>query len=99
VKGVTGQFLDVQIGEAVTIAKEAADGANVVVLGANVAKQCLEANLLDEMLVHVTPVLLGDGVRLFSRPGGSPVRLERTSVQETGQLTALRFRLGKATSG
>jgi dihydrofolate reductase len=98
VKGVTGQFLDVEIEEAVKIAKQAANGANVVVLGANVAKRCLEADLLDEMLVHVTPVLLGDGVRLFSRPGGSPVRLERTSVQETGQLTALRFTVRKAGS-
>ena len=99
VKGVTGQFLDVPIEEAVKIAKEAADGANVVVLGANVAKQCIEADLMDEAIVHVTPVLLGDGVRLFSRPGGSPIRLERTSVQESSQLTALRFRIRKAGSG
>ena len=98
VKGVTGRFLDVEIEEAVKIAKEAAAGANVVVLGANVAKQCLEADLLDGVLVHLTPVLLGDGVRLFSRPGGAPIRLERTSAQETGQLTALRFRLPKAGS-
>jgi dihydrofolate reductase len=96
VKGITGQFLDVEIEEAVKIAKEAAGGANVVVLGANVAKQCLEADLVDEVLVHVTPVLLGDGVRLFSRPDGPPIRLERTSIQETGQLTALRFRVPNA---
>jgi len=95
VKGVTGRFIDVDIEEAVKIAKEAADGANVVILGANVAKQALEADLIDEVLVHLTPVLLGDGVRLFSRSGGSPIRLERTSVQETGQLTALRFRVRK----
>jgi dihydrofolate reductase len=95
VKGVTGRFIDVEIGQAVKIAKEAANGANVVILGANVAKQALEADLIDEVLVHVTPVLLGDGVRLFSRPGGSPIRLERTAVQETGQLTALRFRVRK----
>src|SRR6266545_2590571 len=42
VKGVTGQFLDTGIEEAVALAKKAADGANVVVLGANVARQCLE---------------------------------------------------------
>jgi dihydrofolate reductase len=93
VKGVTGRFIDVDIKEAVKIAKEVADGANVVILGANVAKQALEADLLDEVLVHLTPVLLGDGVRLFSRPGGSTIRLERISVQETGQLTLLRFRV------
>jgi dihydrofolate reductase len=98
VKGVTGRFIDVDIKEAVKIAKEVADGANVVILGANVAKQALEADLLDEVLVHLTPVLLGDGVRLFSRPGGSTIRLERISVQETGQLTLLRFRVRRDAS-
>src|SRR5919106_1272469 len=49
VKGVTGQFIDLGIEEAVTLAKETADGANVVVLGANVARQCLQAGLLDEI--------------------------------------------------
>lgn len=91
VKGVTGRFLTVEVHEAVAIAKEAAEGRNVVILGANIAKQCLEAGLLDEILVHVTPVLLGDGVRLFSRPGGAPIKLEKTSVRENGQLTVLRF--------
>jgi dihydrofolate reductase len=98
VKGVTGRFIDVGIEEAVTMAKEAAGGANVVILGANVARQALEADLVDEILVHLTPVLLGDGVRLFSRAGGSPIRLERTSVRTTGQLTALRFRVGVASA-
>jgi dihydrofolate reductase len=95
VKGVAGRFLDVEIDEAMAIAKRAADGGNVVILGANVARQCLEANLVDEVLVHVTPVLLGDGVRLFSRPGGAAIKLERTSVRESGQLTALRFSVRK----
>jgi dihydrofolate reductase len=61
VKGVTGQFLEVGIEEAVTVAKKAADGANVVILGANVARQCLEAGLLDEIIVHIAPVLVGGG--------------------------------------
>jgi dihydrofolate reductase len=91
VKGVTGQFLDVGIEEAVAVAEQAAAGRNVGVLGANVARQCLEAGLLDEILVHVGPVLLGDGVRLFDRPGGKPVKLEPISVRKTGQSTALRF--------
>jgi dihydrofolate reductase len=90
VKGVTGRFLDLEIEAALAIAKDAAEGKNVVVLGANVARQCLEAGLIDELLVHITPVLLGDGVRLFDRPGGDPIWLERTSVYENGQLTALR---------
>jgi dihydrofolate reductase len=98
VKGITGRFLDVEIEEAVEIAKGSAAGGNVVILGANVARQCLEADLVDEILVHVTPVLLGDGVRLFSRPGGAPIKLKRTSIRESGQLTALRFSVGAAGS-
>lgn len=91
VKGVTGQFLDTSVQDAVAIAKQAAAPRSVVLLGANVARQCLEAGLLDEVLVHVAPVLLGDGTRLFDRPAGRPVQLHKTRVQEDGQLTALRF--------
>jgi dihydrofolate reductase len=95
VKGVTGQFLDVGIDEAVRVAQEAADGRNVVVLGANVARQCLEAGLLDEIIVHVAPVLVGDGVRLFERSGGEPVRLESVSSEVEGETTILRYSVGK----
>ena len=91
VKGVTGQFLDVGIDEAVRVAKEAADGGDVVVLGANVARQCLEAGLLDEIIVHVAPVLVGDGVRLFERAGGESVRLALISSEVEGETTVLRY--------
>jgi dihydrofolate reductase len=91
VKGVTGQFLDVGIDEAVTVAKAAADGGDVVILGANIARQCLEAGLLDEVIVHVAPVLVGDGVRLFERPGGEPVRIEPVSSRVEGEMTVLRY--------
>lgn len=46
----------------------AAAGKYVNVLGASVAKQCLDAGLLDEVLVLIAPVLLGDGTRLFEHP-------------------------------
>ena len=91
VKGVTGRFLDVSIEEAVEVAKRAADGGDVVVLGANVARQCLEAGLLDEIIVHVAPVLVGDGVRLFERAGGAAVKLEPISSTAEGQMTVLRY--------
>lgn len=96
VKGVTGQFLNVGIDEAVSIAREAADGGDVVVLGANIARHCLEAGLLDEIIVHVAPVLVGDGVRLFERSGSEPVRLERISSMEEGETTVLRYSVGKS---
>jgi dihydrofolate reductase len=63
--------------EAVDAAGEAAGEGYVNVLGADVAAQCLEAGLLDEVLVFVAPVLLGDGTPMFPhRPGASRVRLE-----------------------
>ncbi|APU15554.1 MULTISPECIES: dihydrofolate reductase family protein [Actinoalloteichus] len=65
---------------AVAAARAAAGDKIVGVLGADVARQCIEAGLLDELLVSIAPVLLGDGVRLFDRPGGSPVRLQVLDV-------------------
>src|SRR5947199_10138637 len=76
VKGVTGRFLNMGITEAVTIAEEAADGGDVVVLGANIAKQCVDEELLDEIIIHVAPVLVGDGVRLFQCSRADPVKPE-----------------------
>ncbi len=70
--GVT--FVD-DLHSGVTRAKETAGDKYVNVLGANVAKQCIEAGLLDEVLMFFAPVLLGDGVRIFDHPGGTRVRL------------------------
>jgi dihydrofolate reductase len=96
VKGVTGQFLDVAIEEAVGVAKEAADGDDVVVLGADIARQCLEAGLVDEIIVHVAPVLVGGGVRLFERSGRGAVRLEPVSSVREGDITVLRYLMRKS---
>jgi dihydrofolate reductase len=60
---------------AVAAAREAAGEKYVNILGAEVARGCLEAGLLDEILVFVAPVLLGDGTRLFDWPGGRSVDL------------------------
>ncbi len=86
-------FLSGGLAGAVATARTAAGEKNVVIFGANVAQQCLDAGLLDEVLVHVAPVLLGDGVRLFARKGGKPVKLEKTVAADSGQLTDLRFRV------
>src|SRR5919206_3591978 len=55
------------IGEAVATALDAADGKDLEILGADVAAQCLQRGLVDEILVYVLPVLLGDGVRFSPR--------------------------------
>jgi dihydrofolate reductase len=77
----------------VAAAKQAAGDKYVNVLGANVAKQCLEAGLLDEILVLVAPVLLGDGTRLFDHPGGTNVKLERIRLTDTAKATDLWYRV------
>jgi dihydrofolate reductase len=61
--------------DAVAAAKDAAGDRYVNILGAEVARQCLQAGLLDEILVFVAPVLLGAGTRLFSQADGGSVRL------------------------
>ena len=63
--------------EAVTEAQKAAGDAEYVnIIGADVARQCLLEGLLDEIVMFVAPVLLGDGVRVFTHEGGRNVALE-----------------------
>lgn len=84
---------DLDTGIAAALA--AAGDKYVNVLGASTAQQCLEAGVLDEILVLVAPVLLGDGVRLFDRPGGTNVKLERLSLTSTPQVTNLWLRVAR----
>jgi riboflavin biosynthesis pyrimidine reductase len=53
------------------------------------------ARLLDEIVINLTPVLLGEGVRFFESPDTGRVNLERISVDLSGQMTDLRFRVLK----
>ena len=62
-----------------------------VVMGANTAQQCLKAGLLDEIQIHLVPVLLGEGIRLFEHIGTLPIELERTRVIESPGVTHLWF--------
>src|ERR1700759_906218 len=89
-----GTFLSGHIGEAVAPALRAAGGKNLEILGADVAGQCLRRGLVDEILVYVLPVLLGDGIR-FSAPGLARTDLEPLSSTRSGDATILRFRVRK----
>ncbi|MDH6584338.1 dihydrofolate reductase [Streptomyces sp. SAI-133] len=81
--GVT--FLTCDAADAVRIALEAAGGKNVEVFSPTIGRQLLERGLIDEIDLHIAPVLLGDGIRLYDQPGGTPVRLAR---QDGGDRTA-----------
>ena len=82
------------IGEAVATALDAAGGKDLEILGADVAGQCLRRGLVDEILVYVLPVLLGEGIR-FSPPGLERIDLEPISSTRSGDATILRFRVHK----
>jgi dihydrofolate reductase len=90
--GVT--VLGGDIADAVATALDAAGGKNVEILGADVAAQCFRRGLVDEVLVYVLPVLLGDGVR-FSAPGMPSTQLEPLGSRRSGDATILRFRVRK----
>ena len=80
---------------AVRDAKHAAGDKNVLVHGASVMVQrALTAGLLDELEIHLIPVLFGDGRRLFEHIGIEQRQLERIRVREgEGGVTHLRYRV------
>lgn len=85
-------ILSGDIGAAVATALAAAGGKDLELLGASVAGQALDRGLVDEILVYVVPVVLGDGVR-FSPAGTSRVDLEPVESKRSGDATILRFRV------
>ncbi|MFJ9152961.1 dihydrofolate reductase family protein [Streptomyces sp. NPDC102270] len=88
--GVT--FLSCDAAEAVRIALEAAGGKNVEVFSPTIGRQLLERGLIDEIDLHIVPVLLGDGIRLFENPGGAPVRLARLDGGDRTAAVNVRYR-------
>jgi dihydrofolate reductase len=88
-------FVSEGIREAVETAQASAGERDVGVFGSELNRQCLDAGLLDEIVLHVVPVLLGTGVRLFGDRGDSRIELERISVGEAERLTDLHYRVLK----
>jgi dihydrofolate reductase len=79
---------------AVAAAKEAAGDRNVMVHGAGITQRAIPAGLLDEIQIHLIPVLLGEGRRLFDHLGVEQRQLERISVREgDGGVVHLRYRV------
>ena len=65
-----------------TEAKQAADDKNVLVHGAGTAQLALAAGVLDEIEIHLIPVLLGQGHRLFEGLAPEQIELECTRILE-----------------
>ena len=78
---------------AMSRAKEAAGDKNVLVHGAATAQLALGAGVLDELELHVIPVLFGQGRRLFDNLDPEQIELERTRVLEGDGVTHLHYRV------
>jgi dihydrofolate reductase len=92
--GTTFTFVTDGLDEALRRAKAAAGERDVRVSGgADVIQQCLRACVVDELHVHLAPVLLGVGVRLFDNLPGADVKLEPGPVSASPRVTHLAFRV------
>ena len=91
-EGTTFTFVTDGIERALELARDAAGDKDVQISGgADVAQQYLRAGLLDELQIHVVPLLLGGGARLFEDMGS--VEVEQTRVVSSDRVTHLRYRV------
>jgi dihydrofolate reductase len=92
--GTTFTFVTNGVESALAQAREAAGGHDVAIAGgASVGQQLLRAGLVDELQLHLAPVLLGGGTRLFE--GVQPARLECVRVVAAPGVTHLKYRVVK----
>jgi dihydrofolate reductase len=89
----TFSFVTDGIAAAVKAAKAAAGNRPVRIGGASAANQALAAGLADELWLHVAPLILGDGVKLFDQLGASAIKLEQTEAVLGDSATHLRYRV------
>lgn len=80
--------------DAMRSARQAAGDRDVLVHGSSVAQRAIAAGLLDELEIHLIPVLVGEGMRLFEHLGVRQRELERVRTLEgKGGVTHLRYRI------
>ena len=85
---------------AMTEAKRAAGDKNVLVHGIGTARLALAAGVLDELEIHLVPVLLGQGLRLFDERGPEHIELERTRILEgEAGVTHMHFQVQRSDMG
>jgi dihydrofolate reductase len=78
---------------AMASAKDAAGGKDVLVHGVGTAQLALAAGVLDEIQIHLVPVLLGEGRRLFEHLGTDHIELDPIRVVDGPGVTHLRYRV------
>jgi dihydrofolate reductase len=94
--GTTFTFVTDGIESALEQAKAAAGDKNVNIAGgADTVQQFIRAGLLDELEIHLAPLLFGEGIRLFDKMGPEHIELENMRVVTSPKVTHLRFRVAK----
>jgi dihydrofolate reductase len=89
-------FVSGGIESALEQSKAAAGDKDVAVMGgAEIGQQFIRAGLIDEISIHLVPVLFGGGTRMFEHLGSEHIQLETAGVIETPTATHLRFRIVK----
>jgi dihydrofolate reductase len=88
-------FVTDGVESAIEQAKAVAGEKDVAVMAASIVQQCIRAGLLDEIVINLVPLLLGDGVRLFEHLGAIPIELGSTRAIEAPGVTHLTFRVVK----
>jgi dihydrofolate reductase len=89
-------FVTGGIEDALKQTREAAGDMDVTVMGgADTGQQFVRAGLVDELSIHLIPVLFGSGTRMFDHLGDEPVQLENLGSVQTAAATHLRFRVVK----
>ncbi len=92
--GTSYTFVTDGIESALEQARAAAAGKTVMVMGgANIVDQYVGGGFVDEIVIHLVPVVLGAGTRLFDRVDNAPIEFEQTQVIQGPDATDLRFRL------
>jgi len=85
-------FVD-DLDKALAMARETAGDKNISVMGADVGRQLINAGAIDEISVHLVPVLFGSGTPLFGDGVDEHVTLEFVGVSESPHATHLRYRV------
>jgi dihydrofolate reductase len=92
-EALTVTFVTDGVESAVAQAKAAAGDKNVILIGASLNQQCINAGLCDELHIGIMPLLLGGGLRLFEHIDVARVTLEKIRVFEAGARTDIWFRV------
>jgi dihydrofolate reductase len=93
---INGSFVTDGVESAIQQAQAVAGNKVVAVASPDIAQQCLKFGLLDEISLHIVPVLLGGGVRLFDLRDSAPIELECTQANNAKKVIHMTFRVLKS---